>query len=201
MQKKKIIFESLFSARWLINEKSHTQHTQHQHTQFSMDSELVLVGFVIESHNAHTNTQYRKRWTIFPTTMPNTIVTLETMCYFKLIYGSFMDIGPLMVAIDSIYFYTQKENKIENLFFSSFSILLSAAYSRQPYNSIVNNEHLFQSGWHCHAVCELWIHSIPTFERERFVCFWVPHENWVSSLFLFFPFLFSPSLVLLYCSL
>lgn len=36
----KHIIESLFSARWLINEKSHTQNTS---IQFSMDLELVLV--------------------------------------------------------------------------------------------------------------------------------------------------------------
>lgn len=145
------IFSSLCSALGkLINEKSHTHNTN---IQFSMDLELVLVD-LWSNRTMHT------RWTIFPTIIPNTIDTLETMCYFKLIYGSFMYFGPLMVAIDSIYIYKRKTFSLH-----SSSSILSDAYSRQQCNSVVNNEHLFKSCWHCNFNI-----------RTNDLCVWVPHE-------------------------
>lgn len=173
---KKKSFSNLFVQRSVINQWKIT-YTQHQHTQFSMDLELVLVDLWLNrTMHTQTHTQYRKRWTIFPTTMANTIDTLETMCYFKLIYCSFMDIGPLMVAIDSIYFYTKGKQNWKS-FFPSFSIvLLSAAYSRQQYNPI---ELTMNICFNLVGIAMLYVNceSIQfQHSNEQFVCFWVPHE-------------------------
>lgn len=192
----KHIFKSLFSVQWLINNK--ITYTQHQHSIFNGFG-ISFGWFVIESHNAHTQCAITKTMDNFSNNNAQYNRHIgDTMCYFKLIYGTFMDIGPLMVAIDSIYNKHTKEKRNWKSFFlhSSYSSYYRLhMYTRQQSNSIVNNEHLFQSCWHCNALFESiqFKHS-----NERFV-FLGSAWNWVSSLFLSYIF-FSPP-VLFHCSL